>query len=75
MTDYLTPAIRKWVYGIATAVIPLLIVYGVLDENAAPLWIALVGAVLVPGMAALHTDTRTETGMPEHAYEDENADS
>ena len=33
---------RRWIYGVATAVIPLLIAYGVVDDQTAPLWVALV---------------------------------
>ena len=33
---------RRWIYGIATAVIPLLIAYGVVDDKTAPLWVASV---------------------------------
>ena len=61
---WLTPAVRKWLYGIAVVVMPLLIAYGVLSAEEAPLWIALVGAVLVPGLAVAHTDTSTPNGMP-----------
>ena len=49
---WLTPARRRWIYGIATAVLPLLISLGWLDHEAAPLWLAVIGSVLVPGMAA-----------------------
>lgn len=47
--------VRRWIYGVATAVIPLLIAYGVVDDQTAPLWVALVAAVLVPGMATAAT--------------------
>lgn len=47
--------VRRWIYGIATAVIPLLIAYGAVDDQTAPLWVALVAAVLVPGMATAAT--------------------
>lgn len=47
--------VRRWIYGVATAVIPLLIAYGVVDDKTAPLWVALVAAVLVPGMATAAT--------------------
>ena len=65
---WLTPAVRKWIYGIALAVLPLLIAYGVLSAEQAPLWIALVGAILVPGLAVTHTDTSTSSGMPAAEY-------
>jgi hypothetical protein len=45
---------RKWLYGIALTVVPLLVVYGVLSEEAAPLWIALIGSVLAPSLALSH---------------------
>ena len=64
MTRYLTPAVRKWIYGLALALLPLLIGYGVLSAEDAPLWAALIGAVLVPALAVTHTDTSTPNGMP-----------
>ena len=51
MDKFLNRETRKWVYGIAIAVMPLLVFYGVVEETAAPLWIAAVGGVLVPGLA------------------------
>jgi hypothetical protein len=45
---------RKWLYGIALTVVPLLVVYGVLSEEAAPLWVALIGSVLAPSLALSH---------------------
>lgn len=50
-----SPTVRRYIYGVAVAVMPLLIVYGVLAEEHAPLWLALVGAVLIPGMAWANT--------------------
>lgn len=47
----LSPAVRRWVYGVALAAMPLAVLYGIVSEAAAPLWLALVGAVLVPGLA------------------------
>lgn len=46
---------RKWLYVVLTAVIPLLIVYGVVDDLTAPLWLALGGAVLGFPLAAANT--------------------
>jgi hypothetical protein len=45
---------RKWVYTISLALIPLLVFYGVISEDAAPLWLALIGAVIAPVMALTH---------------------
>ena len=61
MSKYLTPSVRRWVYGIALAVVPLLVLYGILDERSAPLWVALISAVVVPGLAVAHvTDDRED---------------
>lgn len=53
--SWLTPKIRTWIYSMLLAGIPLLIAYGVLDEQTAPLWVALGAAVLGQGMALAHT--------------------
>ncbi len=45
---------RKWVYGVALVAVPLLVLYGVIEEDSAPLWIALIGAVVAPSMALTH---------------------
>lgn len=45
---------RKWVYKICLTIIPLLVFYGAISEQAAPLWIALVGSILAPTMALTH---------------------
>ncbi len=55
MTGKLTPAVRRWVYGIALAAMPLAVLYGIVSEAAAPLWVTLAGAVLVPGLAIANT--------------------
>lgn len=46
---------RRYIYGIATAALPLLIAAGVLTEHLVPSVLALLGAVLVPGLAAKNT--------------------
>jgi hypothetical protein len=45
---------RKWLYGISLAAIPLLVAFGVVSEESAPLWVALVGSVLAPTLALTH---------------------
>lgn len=58
---------RKWIYNIAIAVIALLVGYGVVTQELATLWLALVGAVI--GIA------RSNTGVagvePRRAVDDE----
>ncbi len=43
---YLTPAVRRWLYSLAIAALPLLIYFGLVDPVAAPLWLAFVVALL-----------------------------
>lgn len=45
---------RKWLYLSSLAVVPLLVFYGVITQDSAPLWIALLGAVVAPGVALTH---------------------
>lgn len=43
---YLTPAVRRWLYALCLAALPLLIAYGLIDAKVAPLWGAFVIALL-----------------------------
>ena len=43
--------VRKWIYGVALAGIPLLVAFGIIEESQAPLWVAFVAAVIAPGLA------------------------
>ena len=54
-THWLTTTVRRWAYGIITALVPLLVVYGLVEEATAPLWIALASSVLGTTTALLHT--------------------
>lgn len=63
--SWFTPRIRAWFYGILTAVIPLLIAYGVLDAQQAPLWVAFAAAILGQGSAWLHTPSPSTTANSE----------
>lgn len=51
---WLTPAVRRWLYGIATALVPILVIYGVIESETAPMWIALVASMLGTGTALAH---------------------
>lgn len=46
MTRILTPAIRRWLYGIAIAFVPLAVYLGWLEPEASPLVLPLVLAIL-----------------------------
>lgn len=48
---------RAWVYRVSLAVIPLLIAFGVVQNEDAALWVALAGAVLNTGLATANTST------------------
>lgn len=52
---WLTPTVRRWLYGVLVALVPLLIAYGVVEETTAPLWLALASSVLGTTTALLHT--------------------
>ena len=45
---------RKSIYLVSVAAVPLLVFYGVVGQEAAPLWIALVAAVVAPTTALTH---------------------
>lgn len=59
LVDWLPPARRAHLYRIISAAAPLAAIYGALTEQALPLWIALAGAVLGTGTAAVHTPTKS----------------
>lgn len=48
---------RKWLYSVAVAVVPLLVLYGAISHESAPLWLAAIAALLgvaAPAMALSH---------------------
>lgn len=51
---------RKWIYAICLAAVPLLVLYGVIDEASAPLWVALIGAVVAPSLALANLTPKDE---------------
>ena len=52
--------IRADIYRVATAVLPLLVAYGVVRDTDAALWLAAIGSLLVPGLAAANTPRSPE---------------
>lgn len=46
MSRYLTARRRAWLYGITTALVPLLVAYDVITADVAPLWLTLGAAAL-----------------------------
>ena len=53
--SWLTPQVRAWMYGIITALVPILTVYGIVDQTSAPLWMSLAASVLATSTALAHT--------------------
>lgn len=52
---------RKWLYSVAVAVVPLLVLYGAISQESAPLWLAVIAAFLgaaSPVMALTHMTPR-----------------
>ncbi|MDH6181805.1 hypothetical protein M2152_001987 [Microbacteriaceae bacterium SG_E_30_P1] len=41
-----SPKVRSWLYGIAAAAAPILVIRGLVSADEAGLWIALAGAAL-----------------------------
>lgn len=46
MNRYLTPVVRRWTYGVCLASFPVLVHYGLVEPEAAPLWGAFALALL-----------------------------
>lgn len=68
---------RKLLYRISLALIPLLGFYGVISQDAAPLWIALVGSLLAPSLALAHItpDGRGSLEVPNNVDNDVELDT
>ncbi len=56
----MSEATRAYLYRIVTVALPILTVYGVVEESKAPLFVALAAAILSVGLAAKHTSTDSE---------------
>ncbi len=48
---------RAYAYRVVTAAAPLAAFYGLVSDEALPLWLAFVAAILGTGMAAANTPT------------------
>lgn len=49
-----SPAVRRWIYSIATAALAVLGVYGIVDGEQITAWSGLAAAIT--GLAAINTD-------------------
>jgi hypothetical protein len=54
--------VRAEIYRVATVVLPLLTAYGVVKDADAALWVGALGALLVPGLAAVNTPRGRDDG-------------
>jgi RsiW-degrading membrane proteinase PrsW (M82 family) len=51
--------VRKYLYGLLAPVVAVLVAYGIVDGESAPLWIALATAVLgVPAVEVARSNVR-----------------
>lgn len=63
MSEWLSEPVRAWLYRIASALVPLLVLAGWLAEDVAQQVLEVVAAVLgmgAAGMAARHTRTKRQ---------------
>lgn len=60
--------VRRYIYGVSLAAIPLLVALGILEDEIAPLVVALVGAVVAPGLALANMTPDSE---PHPHWDDE----
>ena len=52
------PAVRKWIYGIATAALAVLGVYGIVSGEQITAWSGLASAIT--GLAVINTPARAD---------------
>lgn len=67
---HFTPEIRKHIYSVAIAVVPLLVTLGLLTSEVASHVLSIVAAVLAVGAASL-ARANVAPSLPEIADEDE----
>ena len=60
------PATRKWIYGIVAAVIPVLVILGVLTTEDTQVWLNLAAAILGLGAAGLAVPNTPPADGPKH---------
>lgn len=58
------PRYRRWLYAVGIALVPVLVAFGWLDDNAAPAIIGLIYAILMGGMAVANTPKGGDDGGP-----------
>lgn len=58
--EWLPQNLRRRIYLIVSAALPLLTAYGIISETVAPLWAGLAAAALVAPLAAAHTPKESQ---------------
>ena len=56
----LTPTRRAWIYRVSLALIALAVIYGLMSNEQAAGWVAVVLAITGNGLAALNTSTKEQ---------------
>jgi len=54
----MTEPTRAWIYRALVSIMPLLVLYGAVDDQSAAAWVAAAGGILGVGLAAANTSTR-----------------
>lgn len=49
---------RAYIYRVAVAVLPLLVILGVVSQEVVPVVVSILAAALLPGLAAANTSTK-----------------
>lgn len=60
-----SPKARLWLYSVATAVLAILVGYGIVEADKVPLWLGLIAALgaLGNGTAAVNTHRQIKDGV------------
>lgn len=56
--DFIPLKVRAYLYRVLTALSPLAIAYGVVEDSKAALWLGAASAVLGTGTASVYTSTK-----------------
>lgn len=62
ISRYVPLTLRRWLYGVTTALIPLLVAYGIIQAETAPLWIGLAVQTFATATAFAHTPSSATRG-------------
>jgi hypothetical protein len=64
MGNILTPEVRQWIYNVSMAVVPLLVMFGVFDQDVAGQVALIIAAVLGLGSNAVARANVTKPTAP-----------